>query len=279
MQPHLQVSLRLALTRGSHQCGNYAVYWQEVCRQSYWQPRTTQSQDSALRCWTSHLNLSEVLSKIWTIQEWIAVCCFSRNEPKLCLCHSRVERTFPQPYGACNLWLPCKRLSVRVTAFGVQCPVCVGQRRTHGTLQVLGLQLQVQCVWNQSEPCILLNIYYFFLTARAVPEKGSRVISELCGGTLSNTVSAVRLPQSHPPLHPSPLTYSRFVSLVIFTYKFTLFCILKCVCFKLYGTDLVRQSLVPGQAEALPMGIGFGFTLAGLLIEALLILFWGKCLE
>lgn len=222
--------------------------------------------------------ISEVLSKIWTIQEWIAVCCFSRNEPKLCLCHSRVERTFPQPYGACNLWLPCKRLSVRVTAFGAQCPVCVGQRRTHGTLQVLGLQLQVQCVWNQSEPCILLNIYYFFNRASCSGEGFSGHFRAVWS-TLSNTVSAVTLPQSRPPLHPSPLTYSRFVSLVIFTYKFTLFCILKCVCFKLYGTDLVRQSLVPGQAEALPVGIGFGFTLAGLLIEALLILFWGKCLE
>lgn len=203
MQPHLQVSLRLALTRGSHQCGNCAVYWQEVCRQSYWQPRTTQSQDSALRCWTSHLNLSEVLSKIWTIQEWIAVCCFSRNEPKLCLCHSRVERTFPQPYGACNLWLPCKRLSVRVTAFGAQCPVCVGQRRTHGTLQVLGLQLQVQCVWNQSEPCILLNIYYFFNRASCSGEGFSGHFRAVWS-TLSNTVSAVTLPQSRPPLHPSP---------------------------------------------------------------------------
>lgn len=277
MQPHLQVSLRLALTRGSHQCGNCAVYWQEVCRQSYWQPRTTQSQDSALRCWTSHLNLSEVLSKIWTIQEWIAVCCFSRNEPNLCLCHSRVERTFPQPYGACNLWLPCKRLSVRVTAFGAQCPVCVGQRRTHGTLQVLGLQLQVQCVWNQSEPCILLNIYYFFNRASCSGEgfSGHFRAVEAHSAILCQPW---RCP-SHALHYTLVLTYSRFVSLGIFTYKFTLFCILKCVCFKLYGTDLVRQSLVPGQAEALPVGIGFGFTLAGLLIEALLILFWGKCLE
>lgn len=76
---------------------------------------------------------------------------------------------------------------------------------------------------NQSEPCILLNIYFLiFFTARAIPEKGSRVISELCGGTLSNTVSAVTVPQSDPPL-TLDLTYSRFVSSVIFTYKFTLF--------------------------------------------------------
>lgn len=58
------------------------------------------------------------------------------------------------------------------------------------------------------------------------------------------------LPQSHPPLHPSPLTYSRFVSLVIFTYKIYPFLHSKCVCFKLYGTDLVRQSLAPGQGRS-----------------------------
>lgn len=145
---------------------------------------------------------------------------------------------------------------MHVTALGAQCSVCVGQRRTQWDLTCKYWVFNFKCnvYENQSEPCILLNIYFlflfFFLTARAVLEKGSRVISELCGGTLSNTVSAMTLPQSHPPLHPSPLTYSRFVSLVIFTYKFILFCIRKCVCFKLYGTDLVRQSLVPGQGRS-----------------------------
>lgn len=94
---------------------------------------------------------------------------------------------------------------------------------------------------NQSEPCILLNIYFLiFFTARAIPEKGSRVISELCGGTLSNTVSAVTSPQPCPPPPWSSdiLQLCEFSDFYLYIYPF---CIPKCVCFKFYGTDLLKQ--------------------------------------
>lgn len=133
---------------------------------------------------------------------------------------------------------------------------------------------------NQSEPCILLNIYFliFFFTARAIPEKGSWVISELCGGTLSNTVSAVTVPQSCPPL-TLDLTYSRFVSSVIFTYKFTLFVFQNVFVLNSMELTCWSSSWSRGRAEALPVDIRLGFTLAGLLTGGWLTLFWGKCLE
>lgn len=83
---------------------------------------------------------------------------------------------------------------------------------------------------NQSEPCILLNIYFviFFLPhelfqRRVLGSFQSHV--EAC----SAVVSAATIPQSYPPLCPSPLTYSSFVSPVIFTYRFTLFGFQMCL--------------------------------------------------
>lgn len=62
---------------------------------------------------------------------------------------------------------------------------------------------------NQSEPYILLNIYFvfffvLFFTAWAVPEKGSRVISEVHGGELSNT----RCQRDAPSVTPSTVPQS-----------------------------------------------------------------------
>lgn len=125
-------------------------------------------------------------------------------------------------------------------------------------LQVLGLRLQVQCVWKPIWALYSLKYLWFFLfcfffTTWAVPEKGSRVISEVRGGELSNTRVSMTLPQSHPPLRPSPRTYSSFVSLVIFTYKFTFFCILQCKCFwfVLNSMELTRwcRSWSPGRTD------------------------------
>lgn len=102
---------------------------------------------------------------------------------------TRVERTFPQPYGACSLWLPCNRLSVHVSALRTQCPWTA--EHVGPNLQGLGLQLQVQCVWKPIWALYSLKYLFcnFFFNARAVPEKGSRVISEPRGGMLSSSVS------------------------------------------------------------------------------------------
>lgn len=72
---------------------------------------------------------------------------------------------------------------------------------------------------NQSEPCILLNIYFFFYCLRCSREGFSIHFS--AAGRQFNT-SQLQSPSTvRPSTEPSPLTYSSFVGLVIFTYKFT----------------------------------------------------------
>jgi hypothetical protein len=74
---------------------------------------------------------------------------------------------------------------------------------------------------NQSEPCILLK-YLFFLMHELLQRvlvhfraawRRSSANASLAGGT--------RLLPVPPALSPHPLTYSSFVGLAIFTYKFT----------------------------------------------------------
>lgn len=118
---------------------------------------------------------------------------------------------------------------------------------------------------NQSEPCILLNIYFLiFFTARAIPEKGSRVISELCGARSAILCQPWRA-LSHALRRPSPLTYSSCVSSVISTYTFTLFVFQNVFVLNSMGLTCWSSSWSRGRAEALPVDIGLGLTRAGLL--------------
>lgn len=141
---------------------------------------------------------------------------------------TRVERTFPQPYGACSLWLPCNRLSVHVSALRTQCPWTA--EHVGPNLQGLGLQLQVQCVWKPI--WALYSLKYLFCNFFLLHELFQRRVLgsfqshvEAC----SAVVSAATIPQSYPPLCPSQLTYSSFVNPVIFTYRFTLFGFQMCL--------------------------------------------------
>ena len=198
-----------------------------------------------------------------------------------------MERTLPQPCGACNLWLLRNRLSVHVTVLITQCPMCVGQHRTQHVgpnLQGLGLQLQVQCVWKPIW-ALYSRKYLFCNFCYRTSYSGEGFSGHFRGAWRHTQQYCVSrdVPQSYPPLHTSPLTYSSFVSSVIFTYKFTIFVFQNVFVLSYMKLTSWHSRWSPGGAEALYLWTpGFGLTLAGLLIGGcffFFFFFWREMFE
>ena len=79
---------------------------------------------------------------------------------------------------------------------------------------------------NQAEPCILLRIYFFFLTCEML--EGSPSIHFSTAWRQNSAIISFRweVPSLCPPLSPGPLKYSDFVGFskpVVFTYKVVFF--------------------------------------------------------
>lgn len=82
-----------------------------LCRQSSWEQTAVGGPDSTLWHGRCHLSSPSFIQNPESSKsEYLSATYFNLSQNCLCLCYSRVARiVFLQPYGTCNLWLPCRR--------------------------------------------------------------------------------------------------------------------------------------------------------------------------